>query len=138
MTDQVMQHCKKCGIITMHLRPSTSHILHLLLSVITFGAWLIVWFFVALNNASQSQCSSCGALRGLFGSTSGGNRSLPKIQPEDYREHNIEKNVVQPKLPEAAKESNPLLNKPGYVSCRICLTVNKEENEVCRHCSAKL
>jgi hypothetical protein len=30
-----------------------SHVLHLLLSVITAGLWLLVWFFVALSHRNE-------------------------------------------------------------------------------------
>lgn len=69
MSTNYMKQCKVCGKPTMHIRPSTSHVLHLLLSVVTAGVWLIVWFFVAQNNASQGSCTVCGATRGLFGTT---------------------------------------------------------------------
>lgn len=36
-------------------KKSTSHILHLLLCIPTFGLWLIVWFFVASSNQSQNK-----------------------------------------------------------------------------------
>lgn len=31
----------------------TNHILHLLLSVITGGLWLVVWALIAISNATQ-------------------------------------------------------------------------------------
>ncbi len=31
----------------------TSHILHLILSIITGGLWLVVWLLMALSNATQ-------------------------------------------------------------------------------------
>ena len=30
-----------------------NHILHLLLSVVTFGFWIIVWFFIAINSGEK-------------------------------------------------------------------------------------
>lgn len=35
-------------------KKSTSHVLHLILSVITGGLWLIVWFCVAMSNKSHN------------------------------------------------------------------------------------
>lgn len=35
-------------------KKSTSHVLHLILSVITGGLWLIVWFCVAVSNKSHN------------------------------------------------------------------------------------
>lgn len=34
-------------------RQKVNHILHFLLSIVTAGVWLIVWFFVALNVSSN-------------------------------------------------------------------------------------
>lgn len=67
MTNQTMMECKQCRKNTLHLQPSTSHVLHLLLSVLTMGVWLVVWFLVAQNNKGQGQCTECGKRRGLFG-----------------------------------------------------------------------
>jgi hypothetical protein len=35
-------------------KKKTSHILHLLLSVITFGFWIIAWIIVALSNSMEN------------------------------------------------------------------------------------
>lgn len=69
MSNQLMKYCKVCKKKTVHLQPSTSHVLHLILSVLTAGFWLIAWFLIAQNNASQGTCTCCGSTRGLFGST---------------------------------------------------------------------
>lgn len=36
--------------VMLSKKPKTSHVLHLLLSVVTMGFWVIVWLIVALNN----------------------------------------------------------------------------------------
>lgn len=64
-TDQRMDQCKKCAKITMHVRKGTSHVLHLLLSLITFGVWLPVWIILALNSSTTGQCTECGHRKGL-------------------------------------------------------------------------
>ena len=69
MSNNVMKPCKVCRRSTMHLQPSTSHVLHLLLSIITAGIWLPIWFLIAQNNASQAQCTVCGSTKGIFGMT---------------------------------------------------------------------
>jgi hypothetical protein len=81
MTDQVMMDCKNCGKNTIHIIPSTSHLLHFILSIVTLGAWLIVWLIIALNNKSQAQCIVCGQQVGVFGSTRGGTK-VSKEVPE--------------------------------------------------------
>lgn len=35
-------------------KPKTSHLLHLVLSLLTLGFWIIVWFIVALSNSIES------------------------------------------------------------------------------------
>jgi hypothetical protein len=41
-------------------RPGTNHILHLILSLITGGLWLIVWIGVAIKFGGW-QCPICGS-----------------------------------------------------------------------------
>lgn len=67
MSSQSMKRCKKCDRSTMHVQPSTSHLLHLILSVITFGLWIPIWLLLAASHGSQAQCSECGKMKGLFG-----------------------------------------------------------------------
>jgi hypothetical protein len=66
-TNQVMHYCGSCKGMKMHFQPSTSHVLHLLLSIFTFGIWIIAWALIAAKNASQKTCSVCGRVAGLFG-----------------------------------------------------------------------
>ena len=46
MSNQVMMWCSNCQANTLHIQPSTSHVLHFLLSLITFGLWIIVCVLV--------------------------------------------------------------------------------------------
>ncbi len=66
-TNQTMKYCKACKSKTMHVQPSTSHILHLLLSIITSGIWIVIWIIIAMNNSSKAQCTQCGKDKGVFG-----------------------------------------------------------------------
>ena len=81
MTDQVMMYCKQCKAKTLHVQPTTSHVLHLLLSLITFGLWLIIWLIVTANNRNQGQCAVCGRTQGLFGTGTPGNRPAAEATP---------------------------------------------------------
>lgn len=51
-------HCERCNKNVKLHKIKANHILHLLLSIITFGLWLIVWFFVGKGKAWQ--CDECG------------------------------------------------------------------------------
>ena len=66
-TNHVLHYCRRCRRPTVHLQPSTSHVLHLLLSILTVGLWLGVWALAGLANASQRTCTACGRVAGLFG-----------------------------------------------------------------------
>jgi len=59
-SDQVVVYCKNCKKSTIQIKQRANHILHLLLSVVTFGIWLIVWFFVALFTSDTPTCTVCG------------------------------------------------------------------------------
>lgn len=52
--------CFACDLRQRLERKSVNHILHLILSVITAGIWLIVWLLVSLGRGKWS-CSVCGS-----------------------------------------------------------------------------
>jgi len=52
--------CTGCGKRVMVRRKGTNHILHLLLSIITFGFWIIVWILASLIKGPW-RCSICGS-----------------------------------------------------------------------------
>jgi hypothetical protein len=43
-------------LVLLEQKPKTSHILHLLLSVVTGGIWLPIWLIVAMVN--QQKCTN--------------------------------------------------------------------------------
>ncbi len=59
-SDQVVVYCKNCKKSTVQVKQRANHILHLLLSVVTVGLWLIVWFFIALFTSDTPTCTICG------------------------------------------------------------------------------
>jgi len=67
MSNIVMKQCKNCKKMTQHTQPSTSHILHLLLSIITSGVWVVIWLLVGMSNSSSAQRTVCGRTKGIFG-----------------------------------------------------------------------
>ena len=40
--------------VMLSKKSKTSHLLHLFLSVITFGVWVIIWVIVAVNNSIEN------------------------------------------------------------------------------------
>lgn len=42
--------CPTCGTAHTVVRHSTSNILHLLLTVLSFGIWLPIWFIISMSN----------------------------------------------------------------------------------------
>ncbi len=58
-TKQLMQYCPYCERNSAHLQQKPSHLLHLFLSIITVGVWLVVWLLLALF-AGKPVCTVCG------------------------------------------------------------------------------
>jgi len=55
-------HCKQCKEMRVVRRPGTNHILHLILTVLTAGLWLIVWIGVSIKFGGW-RCSTCGSTK---------------------------------------------------------------------------
>lgn len=70
--------CKDCEERVRCERKGTSHILHLILTVMTAGLWLIVWIGSAIKFGGW-ECPRCGGKRlqfpGLFGGLPKSNKS---------------------------------------------------------------
>lgn len=56
---RIVRRCRKCRERTMQNRKETSHLLHLVLSIVTGGVWLLVWLFLVLF-PSRWRCEICG------------------------------------------------------------------------------
>jgi hypothetical protein len=65
--DEATGYCKGCNRQVMIRRRGTNHILHLLLTLCTFGIWLVVWVLAGIKIGGW-RCSTCGrkASRALF------------------------------------------------------------------------
>lgn len=106
--NQKIQFCKVCQKNTTHIGPKTSHLLHLILSLITAGFWLPIWLIISANNNNQGQCTVCGRTTGLFGSGNGG------IRPE---------NLATPNT---------------HVKCPDCRELIYKDAKKCRYCGCPL
>lgn len=60
-TEYTSGYCRNCAAPRKLERKGTNHILHLLLSIVTFGVWLIVWLLVARLRFGGWNCSVCGS-----------------------------------------------------------------------------
>lgn len=56
---EVGGYCYSCEKDVILRRKSTNHILHLLLSIITGGFWLIIWFLLSMKIGGW-RCMVCG------------------------------------------------------------------------------
>lgn len=52
--------CAQCGKRVVVFRKGTSHVLHLILSILTAGLWLIVWLGTAIKFGGW-RCAECGS-----------------------------------------------------------------------------
>jgi len=58
-TVQLMKHCATCGHKTLHVQQAESNVFHLLMTLVTFGLWLIVWLTAPIRQRG-AQCTQCG------------------------------------------------------------------------------
>lgn len=58
--EQSQRFCDHCNEYVLAVRKGTNHILHLLLSIITGGVWIIVWILVSVKMGGW-RCSKCGS-----------------------------------------------------------------------------
>lgn len=56
------RYCETCAQLRPFDKPAPNHVLHLLLSCITFGLWLIIWLPATIANSlvGKSYCRTCG------------------------------------------------------------------------------
>ena len=57
---QASGYCSACRRRVYATGRSPNHLLHLVLSVITFGLWLVVWLLLAVGTAGNYRCTRCG------------------------------------------------------------------------------
>ena len=57
---QASRYCVGCEGNTLAVGTTPNHILHLVLTLITFGLWGIVWILVAVGKSGGYKCSKCG------------------------------------------------------------------------------
>lgn len=53
-------YCQACNKNVVVFRKGTNHILHLLLTLVTMGLWLIVWFGSSVKFGGW-RCTECGS-----------------------------------------------------------------------------
>lgn len=54
--------CEQCDQQRPVFRDKANHILHLLLSIVTFGFWIIIWFLCAIKIGGW-RCKECGGAK---------------------------------------------------------------------------
>lgn len=52
--------CNACQANVMAQKNTPNHILHLILSIVTFGLWLIVWLVLIVASLGGWRCTKCG------------------------------------------------------------------------------
>lgn len=69
---QISAYCPTCNRQSMFQKQKINHILHLILTVLTFGVWGVVWICLAISNSSKPvRCVQCGLPKGVKGQTQG-------------------------------------------------------------------
>lgn len=58
--EQKQIFCQRCNELVPADYEKVSHILHLLLSVVTGGLWLVVWLWLIIFKGKKATCVRCG------------------------------------------------------------------------------
>lgn len=58
--DQASKFCGGCQRQVLAARPGTNHVLHLILTVLTVGLWLIPWLLSCVKIGGW-KCQTCGS-----------------------------------------------------------------------------
>ena len=64
-TSQLMKKCVRCKKKTLHIQEVPNYLLHIVLSILTVGVWIIVW--VLFINKKDPQCTVCGETNDFLG-----------------------------------------------------------------------
>ena len=67
-TKQLMAYCQNEGRDTLHIQETPNHLLHLILSILTGGIWIIVWLILMMTT-DPATCTFCGTQQGGLGAT---------------------------------------------------------------------
>jgi hypothetical protein len=91
-TSQLMKKCVQCNKMTMHYQEKPNYVLHLLLSFVTVGIWLLVWLLFI--NAKDPQCSVCGRSNDFLGNFLYRQKNnIDKISNDKDSKKSIKKNL---------------------------------------------
>lgn len=55
----IHKYCDHCHEETAFWSNDVSHPVHFVLSIFTFGLWIIPWFIITSNTADNAACSNC-------------------------------------------------------------------------------
>jgi len=62
---KTQRFCEQCDKSVLAEKKGVNHILHLILSAITVGVWIVVWLlliiFKGMGMGSQWRCPDCGS-----------------------------------------------------------------------------
>jgi len=54
-------YCSHCQKQVMAQGNKPNHILHLLLTVLSFGLWIPIWLLLTIMSAGNYRCTQCGS-----------------------------------------------------------------------------
>ena len=58
---QAGRYCAHCQKNVMATGTTTNHLLHFILSLFTFGFWILVWILVSVGKIGGYRCTQCGS-----------------------------------------------------------------------------
>jgi DNA-directed RNA polymerase subunit RPC12/RpoP len=126
MPKQTSLICENCRKQTLHIKQTPNHILHLLLTIITGGIWLIVWIPIIFFGSDKPwRCSVCGSK--AAGSGWGVAGSIYREYKQAGLREQIDKEKITIKCPYCGTTS----------SIQGGAIINENDVSVCANCKKK-
>nr|VFJ93331.1 MAG: hypothetical protein BECKH772A_GA0070896_1005510 [Candidatus Kentron sp. H]VFJ94619.1 MAG: hypothetical protein BECKH772B_GA0070898_1006410 [Candidatus Kentron sp. H]VFK00843.1 MAG: hypothetical protein BECKH772C_GA0070978_1005310 [Candidatus Kentron sp. H] len=57
---QASRYCAHCGKNVLATGTTPNHLLHLILSLVTGGLWIVIWILVSIGKIGGYRCTQCG------------------------------------------------------------------------------
>lgn len=100
--------CRDCNKNTLFTRAGTSHVLHLIMTIITVGVWLIFWIGSCIKFGGWS-CTQCGCTTRKARRTMAGQEASPLSKIVNTIDQVFEKPIDQPYFDQSQRTTEQVL-----------------------------
>lgn len=104
---QTSAYCNVCQRQSLFQKPRINHVLHLILSIVTLGLWLLVWAILGIINTGKSpRCVTCGSTPGA-GAIYAAQQPVVAQPPVPAPQEPVRGPVAMPEIPGPEQPERP-------------------------------